>query len=150
METQHHGCWWPGDIRHQGISGNDAGPCITNVIATCRKNFSQWERSFLWKLRCHWLKFLWRVAVIQGPVLDLWAYAAFCTLTMQNGWPACLVGSTDFTVAYTHDTSIHWTGRWPSSLLHISDNCFSSSILQDWSCLYGSLCSPKNVWQWYF
>ena len=46
------------------------GPCITNVIATCRKNFSQWESSFLWKLRCHWLKFLRRVAktlVIQGP-----------------------------------------------------------------------------------
>ena len=48
------------------------GPCITNVIATCRKNFSQWESSFLWKLRCHWLKFLRRVAkmlVIQGPEL---------------------------------------------------------------------------------
>ena len=48
------------------------GPCITNVIATCRKNFSQWESSFLWKLRCHWLKFLRPVAktlVIQGPVL---------------------------------------------------------------------------------
>ena len=47
------------------------GPCITNIIATCRKNFSQWESSFLWKLRCHWLKFLRRVAktlVIQGPV----------------------------------------------------------------------------------
>ena len=49
-----------------------SGPCITNVIATCRKNFSQWESSFLWKLRCHWLKFLRRVAktlVIQGPAL---------------------------------------------------------------------------------
>ena len=46
------------------------GPYITNVIATCRKTFSQWERSFLWKLRCHWLKFLQHVAktlVIQGP-----------------------------------------------------------------------------------
>ena len=46
------------------------GPCITNVIATRRKNFSQWESSFLWKLRYHWLKFLRRVAktlVIQGP-----------------------------------------------------------------------------------
>ena len=46
------------------------GPCITNVIATCRKNFSQWESSFLWKPQCHWLKFLRRVAktlVIQGP-----------------------------------------------------------------------------------
>ena len=50
-----------------------SGPCITNVIATCRKNFSQWESSFLWKLRCHWLKFLRRVAktlVIQGPALS--------------------------------------------------------------------------------
>ena len=50
----------------------NAGPCITNVTATCRKNFSQWESSFLWKLRCHWLKFLRRVAktlVIQGPGL---------------------------------------------------------------------------------
>ena len=49
------------------------GPCITNVIATCRKKFSQWERSFLWKLRCHWLKFLRHVAktlVIQGPGLS--------------------------------------------------------------------------------
>ena len=50
------------------------GPCITNVIATCRKNFSQWESSFLWKLRCHWLKLLRRVAktlVIQGPATIL-------------------------------------------------------------------------------
>ena len=53
------------------IGHSKPGPCITNVIATCCKNFSQWERSFLWKLRCHWLKFLRRVAktlVIQGPV----------------------------------------------------------------------------------
>ena len=50
----------------------DPGPCITNIIATCRKNFSQWERGFLWKPRCHWLKFLRRVAkmlVIQGPAI---------------------------------------------------------------------------------
>ena len=52
------------------ILNQDPGPCITNVIATCRKNFSQWESSFLWKLRYHWLKFLRRIAktlVIQGP-----------------------------------------------------------------------------------
>ena len=57
--------WTPVDSPHKR-----PGPCITNVIATCRKNFSQWERSFLWKLRCHWLKFLRCVAktlVIQGP-----------------------------------------------------------------------------------
>ena len=47
------------------------GPCITNVFATRRKNFSQWHRSFQRKLLSHWLKFLRHVAitlVIQGPV----------------------------------------------------------------------------------
>ena len=50
----------------------DTGPCITNVFATCRKNFSQWHRSFQRKLRTHWLKFLRHVAitlVIQDPDL---------------------------------------------------------------------------------
>ena len=50
-----------------------AGPCITNVFATRRKNFSQWYRSFQRKLLSHWLKFLRHVAitlVIQGPVLQ--------------------------------------------------------------------------------
>ena len=45
-------------------------PCITNVFATRRKNFSQWHRSFQRKLLSHWLKFLRHVAitlVIQGP-----------------------------------------------------------------------------------
>ena len=54
----------------------NTGPCITNVIATCRKNFSQWERSFLWKLRCHWLEFLRRVAK-----------------TVSNTGPRCLASS---------------------------------------------------------
>ena len=64
--------WLPGGARSPDIS--NPGPCITNVIATCRKNFSQWESSFLWKLRYHWLKFLRRVAktlVIQGPGIYL-------------------------------------------------------------------------------
>ena len=34
----------------------EAGPCLTTATWRCRKNFSQWERSFLWKLRFHWLK----------------------------------------------------------------------------------------------
>ena len=38
------------------------GPANTNVAATCRKNLSQWERSFLWKLRCHWPKIPRRAA----------------------------------------------------------------------------------------
>ena len=50
--------------------GRSPGPCITNVFATRRKNFSQWHRSFQRKLLSHWLKFLRHVAitlVIQGP-----------------------------------------------------------------------------------
>ena len=53
-----------------------AGPCITNVFATRRKNFSQWHRSFQRKLLSHWLKFLLHVAitlVIQGPAGHAWA-----------------------------------------------------------------------------
>ena len=53
-----------------GLALRVPGPCITNVFATCRKNFSQWHRSFQRKLRSHWLKFLRHVAitlVIQGP-----------------------------------------------------------------------------------
>ena len=42
---------------------NGAGPCITNVFATCRKNISQWHRSFQRKLGSHWLKFLRHVAI---------------------------------------------------------------------------------------
>ena len=34
------------------------GPCINTATWRCRKNFSQWECSFHWKLRCHWLEFL--------------------------------------------------------------------------------------------
>ena len=34
------------------------GPCLTTATWRCRKNFSQWERSFHWKLHCHWLEFL--------------------------------------------------------------------------------------------
>ena len=57
---------WPVNSPHKG-----PGPCITNVFATCRKNFSQWHHSFQRKLRSHWLKFLRHVAitlVIQDPV----------------------------------------------------------------------------------
>ena len=52
------------------LSSYSPGPCITNVFATRRKNFSQWHRSFQRKLLSHWLKFLRHVAitlVIQGP-----------------------------------------------------------------------------------
>ena len=46
------------------------GPCLTKAIWRCRKNSSQWQRSFQWKQHSHWLKFLRQrhVAVVrQGP-----------------------------------------------------------------------------------
>ena len=46
------------------------GPCLTTAILRYRKNSSQWQRSFQWKLHSHWLKFLRQrhVAVVrQGP-----------------------------------------------------------------------------------
>ena len=52
------------------------GSCITAAIWRCRKNFSQSQRSFQWKLRSHWLKFLRQryVALVKkgpGPVNGL-------------------------------------------------------------------------------
>ena len=44
--------------------------CITTAIWHCRKTFSQWQRSFHWKLCCNWLKGLQQrhiAVVIQGP-----------------------------------------------------------------------------------
>ena len=51
-------------------SGSVPGPCLN---CYCDMTLSQeWERSFHWKLRCHWLEFLWQrqIAVVrQGPAL---------------------------------------------------------------------------------
>ena len=53
--------------------GSNPGPCITTAIWHCRKHFSQWQHSFQWKLRSHWLKFLRQrhvALVIQDPGHD--------------------------------------------------------------------------------
>ena len=66
-----------------------SGPCITNVFATRRKNFSQWHRSFQRKLLSHWLKFLRHVAitlVIQGPGFT----TNLCCLPSMNHFPQCI------------------------------------------------------------
>ena len=36
----------------------DLGSCVTTAAWRCRKNLSQWERSFVWKLRCVWVKWI--------------------------------------------------------------------------------------------
>ena len=68
-----------------------AGPCLTTAIWRCRKNSSQWQRSFQWKLHSHWLKFLWQrhVAVVrQGPGLRLLYLGADLRVTSHylNKW----------------------------------------------------------------
>ena len=50
-------------VHSNTIDTYNTGPRITNVITTRRKNLSQWECSFLWKLRCQsWPKLPRRVA----------------------------------------------------------------------------------------
>ena len=69
--------WWNSRLASRscsqttGLAGRwvqgSAGPCLTTVTWRCRKNFSQWERSFQRKLGCHWLKGLWQhqIAVVR-------------------------------------------------------------------------------------
>ena len=47
------------------------GLCITTVTWRCHNNFSQWERSFHWKLRCHWLKGLRQRQIAVGPGVSI-------------------------------------------------------------------------------
>ena len=44
--------WWLRCITIYHVTGL----CLATATWRCRKNFSQWKRSFLWKLCCHWLK----------------------------------------------------------------------------------------------
>ena len=61
-----HTSWWTG-----------VWPCIITAMWRCRKTLSQWEPSFHWKLRCHWLRGLRKreiPLVIQGPGLSISSY----------------------------------------------------------------------------
>ena len=63
---------WPKNCKLQSIPNFSDWVLYYERYCDMSQNFSQWERSFLWKLRCHWLKFLRHVAktlVIQGPGL---------------------------------------------------------------------------------
>ena len=56
-----------------GLARHCHGPHLTTATWHSRKNFSQWVHSFLWKLRCHWLKGLWQrqiTVVRQGPEVE--------------------------------------------------------------------------------
>ena len=128
------------------------GPCITNVIATCRNNFSQWESSFLWKLRCHWLKFLRRVAktsVIQGPVPYIarlwWRYWYHIGVTAVSLKPSiyCLYFSVELPFTSNHANPpgipmmLPLIGMW---------ECFTTlGVFQDLVCLASHLYGYKMM-----
>ena len=48
------------DRERGSVKPGRAGPCPTTAIWRCHNNSSQWQHSFQWKLRSHWLKFLWQ------------------------------------------------------------------------------------------
>ena len=61
------------------------GPCLTTATWCCRKYFGQWKRSFLWKLRPHWLKDIRQrqIAVVrQCNELNCWHYSDVIMTTM--------------------------------------------------------------------
>ena len=67
-----------------------------SVKWSCHKNFSQWGRSFHWKLRCHWLKCLRQrqiAVVIQGPGSLCWESGGLNN-AKHRSLPWCLIGVT--------------------------------------------------------
>ena len=87
--ARYQGCLAFNYTRLHGICALLPGPCLTTATWRCRKNFSQWECSFHWKLRCRWLEFLQQrqIAVIrQGPgPKEVWQ-----TLFCSNIWLWCV------------------------------------------------------------
>ena len=107
------------------------GPCITNVFATRRKNFSQWHRSFQRKLLSHWLKFLRHVSitlVIQGPgwlaqtskASKQHATHHWVARTTQCQLQVCCV-SLDHWIAQPYNVNKqHATYNWPAKVSNVS------------------------------
>ena len=109
------------------------GPCITNVFATRRKNFSQWHRSFQRKLLSHWLKFLRHVAitlVIQGP--GLYMVCSGTAKSLAREWVsdclnlAAFLGTVDSEVHVIHNSCNHYLYNGIIIFPHI-DNTQSTS-----------------------
>ena len=95
--------------------GKSVGPCVTTAIWRYRKPFSQWQHSFLWKLRFHWLKFLRQhhVAVVrQGPVSPLLLHWRYCSFAINLTLLCC----------------IYWTLFKPATKDTSKDTCRCSMI----------------------
>ena len=121
----------------QAISGPRAGPYLTTATWRCRENFSQWERSFLWKLRCHWLKGLRqrKIAVVrQGPEYQMrmrsskccWPlyffnYPLFTIRCHSNGWWEILNGQ-------------NWARFQLMTLVYFQGTCYKNTPCFHFSC----------------
>ena len=118
--------WYKGLWQH-----SKPGHCITNVIATCRKNFSQWESSFLWKLRYHWLKVLRRVAktlVIQGP--DTLVICGSSCACVSMHWANSLETFSRYLIFADGNNGPHWPSAAKYVLmLSVSVHLHKSSVI---------------------
>ena len=111
------------------------GPCITNVFATRRKNFSQWYRSFQRKLLSHWLKFLRHVAitlVIQGPGLLQRSPSATLTKDQQCGTLTfrLLLAWAGWLLQNHHVASLNWNNEENGCYKSIIDMEYNSKQIQ--------------------
>ena len=110
------------------------GPCITNVFATRRKNFSQWHRSFQRKLLSHLLKFLRHVAitlVIQGPGASIVWGCYYFVYNLQTHLGALLLGRALLT----------WTLRYLNKITH--GNTRANSYVRWYNCM--TICIHRKL-----
>ena len=111
------------------------GPCLTTAIWRCRKNSTRWQRSFQWKLRSHWLKFLRQrhVAVVrQGQGLHTSGVRFTCIKQSPLTWgvrgfhtASCQWGLILFPTSASEETRGHIRDEWYNrTIFHISWGTF--------------------------
>ena len=123
------------------------GPCLTTVTWRWRKNCIQWKRSFLWKLRCHWLKILRQrqIAVVrQGPgdpfrfncplwgnppgdrIVVVWYFLCRqCKQTVQRTVDTSMIWDS-MTLIWRHCMRLNEFPEWYSCLFQVGDIMYHS------------------------
>ena len=128
------------------VNNREAGPCPTTAIWRRRKNSSQWQRNFQWKLHSHWLEFLRQrlVAVVrQGPGVLRRHHAQYDAIAMNESCTAfgCLQKSGwDLTVI---SGSVDWC-QWCYSVILNSDVFSTKPINMKYWFKERGCCSSEN------
>ena len=89
----------------------EPGLCFTTATWHCRKNFSQWERSFQRKLRCHWLKGLQQrqIAVVrQGLAGNLHHWRSIATKLPPWRFSVLKIGSVHVRSVFSYLLHFNW------------------------------------------